>query len=286
MSGKHLRYSLSLSRLPNDCCSLAKSILANEQSNHERAFLNSLLAYGFMNRRDRNCNFFTTSFIGNISNEKLHHFSMPNSKENQVFVDHILSFKQGKLRTTEYNYLLFCGFNAFIDICKRYVFSEKYLLINLQNEIKNNIYSSGLYPFFLTLTELIDVKESEEKYYFDIYKTSINEMFNTKFQSFNDFVNQIYKTGDLSDAIVVKHKIPVPVIEADVIDKVVSEKKEHKSQIASNKAESASKAQSNDQITSSTSTLESKLKTELKDNPNGGSTASQESNSFWKGFKL
>lgn len=280
MSSKHLRYSLSLSRLPNDCCSLVKSVLANEQSNNERSFMNSLLAYGFMNRRDRNCNFFTTSFIGNTSDEKLHQFSMPISEENQVFVDHILSFKQGKLRTTEYNYLLFCGFNAFIDICKRYSFSNKYLLINLQNEIKNEIYLSGLYPFFLTLVELVDIKESEEKYYFDIYKTSINEIYNTNFQSFSDFVSRTCKKSDQLDAIVTKQKIPVPVLDTEVINQVVGENKDRK------KHENASKTQSNDQITFTTSTIETTLETKPKDDANTNNSTGQASNSFWKGFNL
>ena len=165
MSTKHLRYSLSLSRLPNDCCSLAKSILANEQSNNERSFLNSLLAYGFMNRRDRDCNFFTTSFVGNTSNERLHQFSMPISEENKIFVDHILSFRQGKLRTTEYNYLLFCGFNTFIETCKRYVFSEKYLLVNLQNEIKNEIYLINMHSFILMLVASVVMSISMVPHY-------------------------------------------------------------------------------------------------------------------------
>lgn len=287
MSTKHLRYSLSLSRLPNDCCSLAKSILANEQSNNERSFLNSLLAYGFMNRRDRNCNFFTTSFVGNTSNERLHQFSMPISEENKVFVDHILSFKQGKLRTTEYNYLLFCGFNAFVETCKRYIFSEKYLLINLQNEIKNDIYLSGLYPFFLTLVALVDVKESEEKYFFDIYKTSINEMFNANFQNFSDFVSRTCKQSDQSDAFATKQKIPVPVIEAEVINQAVSEKKDRNTKTAMLKAEPTSKSQPT--VHKPTSTVSSPA-TVVEINPKGDDQSNknvgQSANAFWKGFKV
>lgn len=287
MSTKHLRYSLSLSRLPNDCCSLAKSILANEQSNNERSFLNSLLAYGYMNRRERNPNFFTTSFVGNTSNEKKHQFSMPISEENKVFVDHILSFKQGKLRTTEYNFLLFCGFNAFIETCKRYIFSEKYQLVNLQNEIKNEIYLSGLYPFLLTLITLIDVKESEEKYYFDIYKTSINELFNTNFQSFNDFVSRTCKKGDQSDAIATtKQKMPVPVIETEVINQAVNEKRERSAKAVTQKAELTP----NTQPTAETPSIVSQgTATNSQTTPKVGGNSrnvGQTSNSFWKGFNL
>ena len=287
MSTKHLRYSLSLSRLPNDCCSLAKSILANEQSNNERSFLNSLLAYGFMNRRDRDCNFFTTSFVGNTSNERLHQFSMPISEENKIFVDHILSFRQGKLRTTEYNYLLFCGFNAFIETCKRYVFSEKYLLVNLQNEIKNEIYLSGLYPFLLTLINLVDVKESEEKYYFDIYKTSINEMFNSNFQSFSDFVSRTCKQSDQSDAIATKNKMPVPVIETEVINRVVSEKKDGNTKTAPTKVVNTSITQStDDKPTSTVSSPATSVEKTPKDDDKSNKSAGQKANSFWKGFNL
>lgn len=287
MSTKHLRYSLSLSRLPNDCCSLAKSILANEQSNNERSFLNSLLAYGFMNRRNRNCNFFTTTFVGNISNEKLHQFSMPISEENKIFVDHILSFRQGKLRTTEYNYLLFCGFNAFVETCKKYFFSEKYLLINLQNEIKSDIYLSGLYPFFLTLIELVDVKESEEKYYFDIYKTSINEMFNINFQSFSDFVSHICKQCDQSDAPAKIQKMAVPVIETEIINQAVNEKKDRNAKTASPKAENTSKSQSTDDKPDSiVSTPLTVVEKNPKDNDKTNTSVGQNANVFWKGFNL
>lgn len=287
MSTKHLRYSLSLSRLPNDCCTLAKSILANVQSNNERSFLNSLLAYGFMNRRDRDCNFFTTSFVGNTSNEKLHQFSMPISEENKIFVDHILSFRQGKLRTTEYNFLLFCGFNAFVETCKRYVFSEKYLLVNLQNEIKNEIYLSGLYPFLLTLIDLVDVKESEEKYYFDIYKTSINEMFNANFQGFNDFVSRTCKQGDQSDAIATKQKMPVPVIETEVINQVVNEKKDRNTKTVPIKAVNTSTPRTtDDKPTSTVSSPETGVENNPKDDDKINKNIGQKANSFWKGFNL
>jgi hypothetical protein len=201
MSTKNLRYSLSLSRLPLDCRSLAKRILANEQSNNERSFLNSILAYGFMYRRERNSNFFTTSFIGNMTDEKTHQFSMPMVEENISFIEHINRFKQGKNRTTEYNYLLFCGFNAFIDICKKYIFCEKYILVSLLNETKKNIYLSGLYPFFLTLKDQLILTEPEERYFFEVFKTTINEDLNRSFNSYLDFKSCISVSGDLSDTI-------------------------------------------------------------------------------------
>lgn len=287
---KNLRYSLSLSRLPNDCRLLAKNILANEHCNNERSFLNSLLAYGFVNRRDRDCNFFTTSFIGNTVDEKIHQFSMPIGEENKVFVDHILAFKQGKLRTTEYNYLLFCGFNAFVEICKKYYFSEKYQLINLQNEIKNDIYSSGLYPFFLIFINNVEVKESEEKYYFNIYKTSINEMFSTNFHDFSDFVIRTCKSSDQSDATEQKQKYPVPVIEKETIQRVVAEKSErpHKSESKKIEAElrQSQDIQSSTLSTSENFTGEPKKESTPKIDDSNTNNVGQSSNSRWKEFKF
>lgn len=217
MTAKNLRYSLSLSRLPLDCRSLAKIVLANEQSNNERSFLNSILAYGFMNRKERNHNFFTTSFIGNPSDEKVHQFNMPLLSENNPFITHINSFSQGKNRTTEYNYLLFCGFNAFVDICKKFIFCEKYILVSLLNETKKDIYLSGLYPFFLTLKEQIVLTEQEERYFFEIYKTTINEDLNRSLNSYLDFKNCVaLNSGDLSDTF---NKAQIPQISnSDLIE--------------------------------------------------------------------
>lgn len=212
MSTKNLRYSLSLSRLPLDYSSLAKNILANEQSNNERSFLNSLLAYGFMNRRERNNNFFTTSFIGNMTNEKIHQFNMPAVFENLKFIEHINSFKQGKNRTTEYNYLLFCGFNAFVDICKKFIFCEKYILVSLLNETKKEIYLSGLYPFFLTLKDITSLTEPEERYFFEVFKTTINQDLNRSLNSYSDFKKCISSNDDLSPPLTLMNEEKVPQI--------------------------------------------------------------------------
>ncbi|HFG7030943.1 TPA: hypothetical protein ACGIK9_003443 [Acinetobacter baumannii] len=185
MGMKNLRYTLSLSALPSNFSSIARKIIeasSGSPTTVERFFLNSILLFGYSHRPTKS-NYLTNSCLKNIEESRSHQFSMPMNDENKSFINHILSFKQGKSRTGEYNYLLFIGINAFLDNCKKLRFCEKYGLIQLMRETQENLYLSGLYPFYLEYSDQVSLNLNEEGYFLQVYKQALNDELLSKNQA-------------------------------------------------------------------------------------------------------